>query len=186
MSSEPAPAPASSDAPAPAPLLFLNGQPISAEAAGATRASLLGNETYAKEALTDPEKQRHLALLWQLERGIQPPPAETIEQAQQQIGDRLERDRLMHASALHSSAEFTPEQVHQITNGRPIPKAEQEIAQRRLEVLKKDKGFVERYLAGDQQAGLEMRLASIAARGLPVAKNLAEIEAWEKAHPFSK
>ena len=98
--SEPAPAPA----PAPAPLLFLNGQPISAAAAGATRASLLGNETYAKEALTDPEKQRHLALLWQLERGIQPAPPETIEQAEQQIGDRLERDRLMHASALHSSA----------------------------------------------------------------------------------
>ena len=184
--SEPAPAPASPDAPAPAPLLFLNGQPISAEAAGATRAALLGDPTYVMEAITDPEKQRHLALLWQLERGIQPPPATTIEQAEQHIVDRAERDRVMHASALHSSAEFTPEQVHQITNGRPIPIQEQTMARQRLEVLKKDKGFVERYLAGDREAGLQMRLASIAAKALPVARSLDEIKAWEAAHPFSK
>jgi hypothetical protein len=55
-----------------------------------------------------------------------------------------------------------------------------------LAVLQKDKAFAMRYLDGDRQAGLEMRLATIAARGLPVAKDLAEIEAWEKAHPFRK
>ena len=53
-----------------------------------------------KEALTDPEKQRHLALLWQLERGIKPPPGDDRE-AILQLGDRLERDRMMHTSALH-------------------------------------------------------------------------------------
>jgi hypothetical protein len=174
-------------APAPAPILYHEGQPITPETAAATRASLLGNADYVKEALAgDVTKQKHLARLWQLERGIQPPPAETIEQAEQQIGDRMERDRVMHASALLSSAEFTPEQVHQITNGRPIPLQEQKIAQQRLAVLQKDKAFVMRYLDGDRQAGLEMRLATIAARGLPVAKDLAEIEAWEKAHPFRK
>lgn len=186
MSNEPAPAPASPDAPAPAPLLFLNGQPISAEAAGATRASLLGNADYVKEAVTDPEKQRHLALLWQLERGIQPAPPTTIEQTEQHIVDRAERDRMMHTSALHSSAEFTPEQVHQIVNGRPIPPQEQIIALQRLEVLKKDKGFIERYLAGDREAGLQMRLASIAAKALPVARSLDEIKAWEQRFPFGK
>jgi hypothetical protein len=114
--SEPAPAPA------PAPILYHEGQPITAEAAAATRASLLGNADYVKEALAgDVTKQKHLAALWQLERGIQPPPPETIEQAEQQIGDRLERDRLMHASALHSSAEFSPEAVDQIVGQRPIP-----------------------------------------------------------------
>jgi hypothetical protein len=179
--SEPAPAPA------PAPILYHEGQPITAEAAAATRASLMANPEFAKAALAgDKEKQLQLRDLWMLERSIQPPPPETIEQAEQQIGNRLERDRLMHASALHSSAEFTPEQIHQITNGRPIPLAEKEMAQRRLAVLQKDKAFVMRYLDGDRQAGLEMRLATIAARGLPVAKDLAEIEAWEKAHPFRK
>ena len=173
--------------PASAPLLFLNGQPISAEAAGATRASLLGDPTYAKEALTDPEKQRHLALLWQLERGIQPAPPETIEQASQQIVDRAERDRIMHTSALLGAVpDLTPEQVHQITNGRPIPAAEKQMAQRRLAALQRDKGFVDRYLAGDQEARLQMSLAAIAARGLPVARSLDEIKAWEAAHPFSK
>ena len=69
---------------------------------------------------------------------------------------------MMHTSALHSSAEFTPEQVHQIVNGRPIPPQEQTMARQRLEVLKKDKGFVERYLAGDRDGDCKC-----AWRGLP-------------------
>jgi hypothetical protein len=178
----------SAPAPAPAPILYHEGQPITAEAAAATRASLLGNADYVKEALAgDVTKQKHLAALWQLERGIQPPPPETIEQAEQQIGDRAERDRVMHTAALFGATpDLIPEQVHQITNGRPIPAAEKQIAQRRLAALQRDKGFVDRYLAGDQEARLQMSLAAIAARGLPVARSLDEIKAWEAAHPFSK
>ena len=178
MSQEPTPAPA------PTPILYgTDGQPIDAATAAAERASLLGNPTYAKEALTDPEKQRHLKNLWQLERGIQPPPAETVEQVQQQTTDRLERDRLMHASALRSAAEgITDEQVRQIQLGRPIPREERGIAVRHLAALQRDKDFVRRYLDGDRQAALEMKLTAIAARGMPVG-TLEDIRAWEAAHP---
>jgi hypothetical protein len=132
-----------------------------------------GNSAYVK--------QKHLAALWQLERGIQPPPPETIEQAEQQIGDRLERDRLMHASALHSSAEFSPEAVDQIVGQRPIPAQERAIAQRRLEAMQKDEAFRRRYLSGDRQAALEYKAAAICARGMPVG-TLDQIRAWEAAH----
>jgi hypothetical protein len=174
-------------APAPEPILYFENQPISREAAAQTRAGLMADPEFSKKALAgDKEAQQKLTALWQLERGIQPPPPATTADVEKQMVDRLEIDRAAHASALHSSAEFTPEQVHQITNGRPIPLAEQKMAQQRLAVLQKDKAFVMRYLDGDRQAGLEMRLATIAARGLPVAKDLAEIEAWNKAHPFRR
>ena len=45
---------------------------MSEEATSQRRATGTGG----RKALTDPEKQRHLALLWQLERGIQPPPGD--------------------------------------------------------------------------------------------------------------
>jgi hypothetical protein len=144
----------------------------------------MGNKDFMKEALSgsDTAANQKMLALWQLSRGIQPPPAQTVEQVQQQTVDRAERDRLTHAAALRSAAEgITDEQVRQIQYGRPIPREEKEIAQRHLEALKRDKGFVEKYLAGDRAAALEMRLTSIAARGMQVG-SLEQINAWEAAH----
>jgi hypothetical protein len=183
VSQGPAPAPAPAPQEQSAPVLYLDGQPVSAEAAGATRAALLGNPTYAKQALTDPAKQKHLAILWQLERGIQPAAPTTEAEVQQHTADRVERERLTHVSALRSAADgITEEQLRQIVGGRPIPAEEKQIAQRRLAALQRDKGFVDRYLAGDQEARLQMSLAAIAARGMPVG-TLEQIKAWEAAHP---
>ena len=169
--------------PAPEPLLYFEGQPTTPAAAAQLRAELMGNKDFMKEALSgsDTAANQKMLALWQLSRGIQPPPAQTVEQVQQQTADRLERDRLTHVSALRSSAEFSDKAVEQIVGQRPIPIEEKRIAERRLAMLQKDQEFVKRYLAGDRQAALEFKAAAICARGLPVG-TLEQINAWEAAH----
>ena len=178
---EPGPAPAPQEQPA--PLLYFEGQPTTPAAAAQLRAELMGNKDFMKEALSgsDTAANQKMLALWQLSRGIQPPPAQTVEQVQQQTADRLERDRLTHVSALRSSAEFSDKAVEQIVGQRPIPIEEKRIAERRLAMLQKDQEFVKRYLAGDRQAALEFKAAAICARGMPVG-TIEQINAWEAAH----
>ena len=80
--------------PAPEPLLYFEGQPTTPAAAAQLRAELMGNKDFMKEALSgsDTAANQKMLALWQLSRGIQPPPAQTVEQVQQQTADRLERD----------------------------------------------------------------------------------------------
>jgi hypothetical protein len=168
----------------PIPTLTFEGQLISPADAARTREGLMASPEFAKEALTDPEKQSRLAQLYLLSRGVQPSaPAATVKDVEQQTNDRMERDRLMHVESLRRSADgISEEQLHQIVNGRPIPAEEQKIAQRHLAALQKDRDFVRRYLDGDRQAALEMKLTSIAARGMPVG-TLEQIRAWERQNP---
>jgi hypothetical protein len=83
-----------------------------------------------------------------------------------------------------AAAGYTPVQIHQILGVRPVPAAEHEMAEQRYQALKRDKAFMERWSQGDRSAVLQMRLA-VSARALPVAKSLADIEAWDRAHPFT-
>jgi hypothetical protein len=78
---------------------------------------------------------------------------------------------------------YTPMQVHQILGVRPVPAAEHEMAEQRYQALKRDEAFMDRWSKGDRSAVLQMRLA-VSARALPVAKSLADIERWDREHPF--
>jgi hypothetical protein len=78
---------------------------------------------------------------------------------------------------------YTPVQVHQILGGRPVPSVEHELHEQRFQALKRDAAFMDRWSKGDRAAVREMKLA-VSGRALPVAKSLAEIEAWDHAHPF--
>jgi hypothetical protein len=82
-----------------------------------------------------------------------------------------------------AAAGYTPVQIHQILGVRPVPAAEHEMAEQRYQALRRDKAFMERWSQGDRGAVLQMRLA-VSARALPIAKSLAEIEAWDARHPF--
>ena len=79
---------------------------------------------------------------------------------------------------------YTPIQIHQILGVRPVPAAEHEMAEQRYQALKRDRAFMDRWSKGDRSAVLQMRLA-VSARALPVAKSLAEIQAWDARHPFA-
>jgi hypothetical protein len=183
--STPAPQPAPSSTPAPTPPIFWNGQPWTPDLASARRTELLADSKYCEAARNgDAAKQTELSQLYLIERGIAPsPPPESVDDVEIRVLDRAAREQAIHAETLKQTADFTPEQIHQITNGRPIPAEEKRIAERRLAALQKDKGFVERYLNGDREARTQMAAAAIAARGLPTAKNLAEIEDWQKRFP---
>jgi hypothetical protein len=181
------PAPAPQEQPAlPAPILYYQGQPITAEAAGATRASLMANPEFAKAALAgNKEHQLQLRDLWMLERSIQPPAPASVADVEKVALDRAEQQRVAHVSALRHTADFTEQQINEMVNLRPIPAAEKEYHQRELALLMKDNGAVKLYLAGDREMRTRFSLHSIGAKGLPVARDLAEIEAWKRAHPIA-
>jgi hypothetical protein len=182
VSQEPTPAPAPQEQPAPEqPVLWYLGQRITPEAAAQTRASLMADQKFSAAALAgDKEKLSQLAALWQLERSIQPPAPTTEADVERVTLDRAEQQRAADTSALQHTAAFTPEQINEIVNLRPIPAAEKEYHQRELELLKKDAGAVKLYLAGDREMSTRFKLHAIGARGLPVARDLAEIEDWQR------
>jgi hypothetical protein len=169
----------------PSPLLFYQGQPITPETAGTTRATLMADPEFAKAALGgDKEKQQQLAALWQLERGRQPAPPASEGDVQVQTLDRMEQQRAAHVSALRHTADFTESQINEMVNLRPVPAAEKEYHLRELAKLQRDQGAVKAYLSGDREMATRFKLHAIGARGLPVARNLEEIETWKKAHPL--
>ena len=78
---------------------------------------------------------------------------------------------------------YTPKQVHEILGGRPIPQAEHDFHEQRYQALKNSPAFMRRWSEREPSAVLEIS-RHISGRGLPVAKSLADIEAWDRAHPF--
>jgi hypothetical protein len=170
----------------PEPLLYHNGQPFAASGAAAKREALMSDPEYTKAALAgDLTKTRELANLLMLSRGQTPPAASTVStvaDVEAQAIDRAGRERDMHAASMRNEADYTPEQINQIVNQRPVTAEERAFHQRQLVLLKKDVGFVRRYLDGDAAARLKMGLhhkGAVAPLG-----SLAEIQAWETAHPM--
>jgi hypothetical protein len=78
---------------------------------------------------------------------------------------------------------YSPQQVHEILGGRPIPAAERDYHEQRFQTLKKDVAFMQRWSAGDHEAVLQMKLHA-SGRKLPVG-TLEQIRAWDAAHPFT-
>jgi hypothetical protein len=98
--------------------------------------------------------------------------------------DAKRQAELLSAHGMRMLGEgYTPQQVHQILGGRPIPAAEREYHDQRFEVLKKDVAFMQRWSAGDREAVLEMKLHA-SGRRLPVG-TLEQIQDWDRRHPFS-
>lgn len=180
MSQEATPAPA----PAPEPIQYFENQPISREGAAQKRAELMVDKEFTKKALAgDREAQQKLTALWALERGRAPP--ETIADAEKQVADRAAREAAVHTETLLQVG-LTPGMANEVTHLRPILPEEQKFHRRQLERMMRDEIFTERLRRGDAEARRDWALASIGSKALPIARNLAEIEAWEKAHPLNK
>lgn len=78
---------------------------------------------------------------------------------------------------------YSAQEVHEIIGGRPIPAAEHEFHDRRIQALRSDEQFMRRWSAGDREARLEMA-KHVSGRALRVG-TLEQIRAWDAAHPFS-
>lgn len=146
----------------PAPILYHEGQPITAEAAAATRAGLMANAEFAKKAMAgDREAQQKLTALWQLERGIQPAPPTTppgfstandlVADVEIQAVDRLAADqqRVIETWARH--IRLTEQGRFEIARG--LATAEQVAnAKAELDKMKRDPAFGRRVTSGDRDA----------------------------------
>ena len=132
----------------------------------------------------DVAKQTELAQLYLIERGIAPsPPPESVDDVEIRALDRASRDHLVHVESLKRTADYTEQQIHEIANLRPVPLAEKQYHERELAKLQRDKEAVKKYLDGDREMRTRFSLHAIGAKGLPTAKNLAEIEEWQKRFP---
>jgi len=82
---------------------------------------------------------------------------------------------------------LTDESVYQVLNGRPVLLKERQWHEQELARLKRDQAWVQRYLAGDQEARRQMRTHT-AALTLPIARDLDEVNQWERLHnrPLSR
>jgi hypothetical protein len=166
------------------PPIYWQGQPWTPDLASARRTELLADSKYCEAARNgDAAKQTELSQLYLIERGIAPsPPPESVDDVEIRALDRASRDHAVHIESLKRDADYTPQQIHEIANLRPIPVAEKEHHQRELAKLQKDAGAVKAYLAGDREMATRFKLHAIGARGMPTG-SLEQIRAWEAAHP---
>jgi hypothetical protein len=74
-------------------------------------------------------------------------------------------------------------QVHEILNRRPMLQHERDYHEGRFQSMKNDAEFMKRWRAGDRAAVLEMKIA-ISGRALPLAKSMAEVEAWQRKNSY--
>jgi hypothetical protein len=97
----------------------------------------------------------------------------------------IRRQAEMHAvhGTQMAALGFSDIQIFQILGRRPCPAAEHELHEQRYQTLKRDATFMDRWSKGDRAAVREMKLA-ISGKSLPIAKSLAEIERWDREHPF--
>jgi hypothetical protein len=132
----------------------------------------------AKDATAFGEYNR----LWRVSHGLpaEAQPAINTDDVFKETHARAVRETETRADMLRADG-LAEESVYQILNGRPIPLAERRIHEQELARLKRDQAWVQRYLAGDREARLQMR-SHTAALTLPIARDLAEINAWERAH----
>ena len=176
-----------SNEPAPEPILYYQGQPTTREQAAATRVALMADPDFAKAALDgDTAKQVQLRDLYMLERGVMPTaaaPMASADDVEIQVLDRAAREQAVHVESVRRMGDFTEQQIHEITNLRPVPLAEKQYHERELAKLQRDKEAVKKYLDGDREMRTRFSLHSIGAKGLPVARSLAEIEEWQKRFP---
>jgi hypothetical protein len=134
------------------------------------------------QAFTEHEK------LWRLAHGLPAEKQQAVNSSDvfAETNARVLRETETRADLLREDG-LSDEQTYQILNGRPIPLAERRWHEQELSRLKRDQAWVERYLQGDREARLQMRKHT-AALTLPIARSLADVNAWETAHgrPLSK
>ena len=166
----------------PQPLLWHGGQAWTPQTADAKRNELMQNKDFVRAALDgDTGKAKELAYLYMLARGHVPAPPQDAPDVLQQMETRTHVTITQHMRSLSEDG-FTPAQAWEIAHGRPAPPEEIQMHKDRLVALKKDAGFIRRYLDGDVEARNIMRhhhAGSVMRPG-----TLAEIEAWTAQNPM--
>ena len=173
----------------PTPIFFYQGQPTSPESAAATRAALMADPEFTKAALVDGAKQKQLADLWMIERGMVPavplpstPSAADVRAVESQAEARVAREQAVQAENLRSAG-LTAKAIYEVLGGRPMPADEKAFWERELDAIMRSKELKQKILDGDPEVTRKFRTASIGARALRVG-TLEEIQAWDAAHPF--
>jgi hypothetical protein len=138
------------------PVILHQGQPWSPQMAADKRAELMANSDYAKAALAgDEAKQRELADLYMIARGVTPggsaPPATAEDvlkgMTEREVGIELQRE----ASWRDRVNPVTPQEVAEFERGQAT--ASQKAAARRfIEQAKRDPGFRTKLLNNDMEA----------------------------------
>jgi hypothetical protein len=172
-------------APQPQPLVMFQGQPYNSESAGAERARLMADGEYAKAALNGSvEHQQRLSALWQIEHwGRSPDPAPTnFAEARAQTDQRDHEERRAVSAAFFQNQGLTARQVHEVQNRRPCLQGEHDWHQQQLSLLKSDRSFTAKYLAGDREARA-LFTRHVQGAAFPIG-TLDQIKAWEAAHPY--
>jgi hypothetical protein len=161
--------------------------PTDPAAAQAMRDQLAGDIEYMRDWKTNSDKQSTLGYLRWVATGNPPElwgaPPETPGDVHLQESDRAQAQLDAHTSALRNQfPDLTDQQIHQITNRRPILAWEKAEHERQYNAKVKDELFMERWRRGDSQARAEL-YRHAAARSLPVG-DLDHIRAWEAVFPY--
>ena len=130
--------------------------------------------------------------LWRIAHNMTPEPAAPVntidvlsEMSGRALAETQARAESMRRDGLSDLA------IYEFLNGRPVPLAEHQAAQRQLARLKADKAFLQRLRDGDPDARREYRRVHLNI-SMPVVENSVDgqlqpsIAAWEKAHANTK
>jgi hypothetical protein len=159
--------------------------PTDASEAMAMRERLVADTEYMKDWKTDNGKQSTLGYLRWVATGNPPElwgaPPETPSDIHMQENDRAQLQIDQHAAALRTQYPLlTDQQIHEITNRRPLTAEQKDWFARQYDMKFKDAAHWDRH---DHQANGERFLFS-AAKSAPFARDLAEQQAWDKVFPF--
>jgi len=129
---------------------------------------------------------------WRISRGMSPEPVSTVNEIDvlTQMGDRAIAEFESRAESLRADG-LSELAIYEYLNGRPVPLAEHQEAQRQLARLKSDKAFLQRLNDGNPDARREWRRVHLNI-SMPVVHNSTdgklqpEIAAWEAAHKSRK
>jgi hypothetical protein len=130
--------------------------------------------------------------LWRVAHGMTPEPRPAVNEIDvlTQMGGRTLAETQARAESLRNDG-LSELAIYEYLNGRPVPLAEHQAAQREIARFKTDKAFQQRLRDKDPRAIFEYRRAHINV-AMPVVSNSVdgqlqpEIAAWERAHATTK
>jgi len=163
--------------------------PVTPEAASAKMAELDASPEF-KERLKNGDISAYAQReeLWRLAHGMpaKPQPAVNEIDVLTQMAGRELAETQSRAESLRRDG-LSEIQIYQYLNGRPIPMAERQAAERQLVRLKADKSFQQRLRDKDPSAIYEWRRTHVNL-SMPTVSNSVdgtlqpEIVAWQRAH----
>ena len=118
--------------------------------------------------------------LWNRKSGNDLPLPQTPEEIYAARDQRIEREADTLANYMRGRG-LTEEEIFEFRNNRPILQWEKEAHERKWERLQRSREWRQKWNDRDPEA-LRLETLNAYARRMPVARDLAEIQAWELKH----